>query len=250
MDQSTIGLISYRRHRICNPFSFDQLGRTLGFADLQPGDRAADLGCGNGVVSAWMADRHDLDLTAVERYPPVAELARQTIAEPRSRGRVRIVEGPAGDYLAGAWEHRLLSVLGAVDLLPGLHKPAEVMIALAPSIAPGGWLLWGDPFWRTPPSERLAAVFGAERYATLPGWVAAGEAAGLSVRHVAVSADADWEEFFWRMNASLEDWAEEHAGSPDAAAIRFRAAVTRSLFLEEGREAMGFGLYLFRKPRA
>lgn len=247
MDQPTIGYLSYRRHRICNPYSFEQLGRTLDFADLKPGDKAADLGCGNGVVSAWMTARHGLDLTAVERYPAVAELAREAAAAPRPQGRMQVVEGAAGDYLARAGEHRLLCALGAVDLLAGLHRPGETMAALAPHIAPGGWLLWGDPFWRTPPTERLAAVFGAERYASLAGWVAAGEAAGLSVRHVAVSADADWEEFFWRMNASLEDWAEENAGTPDAAAIRFRAAVTRTLFLEEGREAMGFGLYLFRK---
>jgi hypothetical protein len=93
-------------------------------------------------------------------------------------------------------------------------------------------------------------VFGAARYATLAGWVAAGEAAGLEPRYTAVSAEADWEEFFWRMNASLEDWAREHADDPGAAVLRQRAALLRSVHLEEGREGMGFGLYLFRRPLA
>ena len=136
----------------------------------------------------------------------------------------------------------------ASDNYAGAHP--EVMAALAPSIAPGGWLLWGDPFWKAPPGPRLDAVFGAARYATLAGWVAAGEAAGLEPRYTATSAEADWEEFFWRMNASLEDWAREHADDPGSTALRQRAALLRSVYLEEGREGVGFGLYLFRRPFA
>jgi SAM-dependent methyltransferase len=248
MDQAIIDYASYRWHQICNPFSWDQLSRTLAYADLKPGDRAVDLGCGNAVVAAWMAERYGLDLTGVERHPAMADLARQTAARPRSQGLVTIVDGAAQDYLAGAGEHRLVSLMGAMDLLPGLQRPVDIMTALLPSIAPGGWLIWGDPFWKVPPGPRLTAAFGRERFDTLAGWVAQGEAAGLVPHHVAVSADAEWEEFVWRMNASLEAWAEEHAGTQDSAIIRQLAAGTRALYLEEGRESAGFGLYLFRRP--
>jgi SAM-dependent methyltransferase len=247
MDHATIGFATYRWHRICNPFTLNQLERTLAFADLQPGDKAADIGCGNAFVSCWMAERYGLDLTALERYPAMAELAREAAAQPRARGTVDIIEGGALAYLAEAGEHRLLSLLGAIDVVPGLKRPDEIMATLAPSIAPGGWLLWGDPFWITPPGPRLTAIFSEDRYATLAGWMAAGEAAGLTPCYAAVSTDADWEEFVWRMNASLIDFAD-HAAEPDATAIRLRAALLRTLYLEEGRERMGFGLYLFRKP--
>lgn len=248
MDASLIGLVSYRYHRICNPLSFAQLERTLAFTDLKPGDRGVDLGCGNGVVTAWIAERFGLDLTGVERHAPVAALARQEIGRPLAQGRVEIVEGQAGDHLAGAGQHRLVSAIGAVDLFPGLQRPVEVMAALLPSIAPGGWLLWGDPFWRKPPSEALEAAFGAGRYETLDGWIGAGEAAGLSPRYTAVSTEADWEDYLWRMNASVEDWADENPQSPAGPALRARAATLRRLHLTEGREALGFGLYLFRRP--
>lgn len=248
MDPALVGHVSYRRHRICNPMSLAQLQRTLAFTDLATGDRAVDLGCGNGVVACWMATHYGLGLTGVERFAAVADLARAEAERPLGRGRVTIVEGAAGDYLPGAGEHRLVSALGAVELFPGLRRPAEAMAALVPSIAPGGWLLWGDPFWKRPPSPALAQVFGAESYESLSGWAAAGEAAGLSVRHVAVSEEADWEEFFWRMNASMEDWARENPDSPDAAAMLGRAAMLRRLYLEEQREGMGFGLYLFQRP--
>jgi trans-aconitate methyltransferase len=250
MDQATIGYVSYRWHHICNPFSLDQLARTLAYADLKPGDRAVDIGCGNAVVAAWMADRYGLQLTGLERYPAMADLARQTAAKPRSQGEMEIIEGPARDYLAQAGQHRLVSMIGAVDVIPGLRRPTDIITALMPSIAPGGWLLWGDPFWKTPPSPRVTAAFAAERFDTLAGWMAAGQAAGLTPHYAAVSTEADWEEFIWRMSASLEAWAEEHGPSDAAVAVRQRAAMSRALYLEEGREGVGFGLYLFRRPIA
>lgn len=243
-----IGYLSYRRHQICNPFSLPQLERTLAYADLNPADRAADLGSGNGFVAAWIAERFGLQMSAVERHDATAALAREAAARVQAPGRMDVIEGYAQDYLAGAGEHRLISVLGALDILPGMKSPAEVMQALVPHISPGGWLLWGDPFWRGTPSPRLTAILAAERFTDLPGWAAAGESAGLVPHHMAVSTDADWEEFVWRMNASLEDWAAENPTSPDAPMIRQRAAILRSLYLEEGRDVMGFGLYLFRRP--
>ncbi len=248
MDASTIGYVSYRYHRICNPFSFGQLERTLAFTDLKEGDKAVDLGCGNAVVSVWMAERYGLELTGVERFGPVADQARAEAAKPHARGSVTIVEGQAREHLATAGQHRVVSVIGAVDLFEDLKRPAEVMAALVPAIAPGGWLLWGDPFWKKPPSETLAAVFGAERYASLAGWLEAGEAAGLSPRYTAISTDADWEEYLWRMNASVEDWVAENADSPAAPMLKMRAAMLRRLHVNEGHESLGFGLYLFRRP--
>jgi SAM-dependent methyltransferase len=249
MDEPTLGFISYRRHAICNPYSLDQLDRTLAFTDLRPGDRAADLGCGNGFVAAHMAVRHGLYVTAVERNPDLAALAREKAASDLGAGALTVVDGDADAYLASAGAHRLLCVMGAVNLLPGLSKPAAVMAALAPAIQPGGWLLWADPFWKAPPGPRLEAVFGAH-YRDLAGWVAAGEAAGFSPRHVAVSADAEWEAFFWTMNSSLEDWAAENPQHRMTASVTARAALLRSIYLEEGRERMGFGLYLFRRSAA
>ena len=249
MDPTEIAYVSYRWHQICNPYSLPQLERTLSYADLKPGDRTADLGSGNGFTACWIAGRYGVDQTAVERYTPVADLARAEAAKPRAQGKVTVVEATAQDYLAGAGRHRMLSVLGAIDLIPGLSGPAEVMAALAASIEPGGWLLWGDLFWMGEPSPKITVAFAAERFTTLPGWIAAGEAAGLVPHHVATSTHVEWEEFVWRMNASLENFAET-APAPIAAGIRLRAKTIRDVYLEEGREVMGFGLYLFRKPGA
>ncbi|MDP3174459.1 MAG: methyltransferase domain-containing protein [Phenylobacterium sp.] len=245
MDSATINYVIYRRHRLMNPMSTDQLARVLAFTDLAAGDKAADLGCGAGFLTQWIASRHQLQITGVERFAPMVERARAAA----STGGFRLFEGAAADYLTEAGEHRLLSMLGAIDVAPGLVRPVDIMRALVPSIAPGGWLLWGDPFWRRPPSPRLAMILGGlDRYETLPGWMQAGEQAGLTPHYVSVSSDQDWEEYIWRMNASMSEWADEHAGTPDGDEMRERARILRTLYLEEGRDGAGFGLYLFRRP--
>ena len=51
------------------------------------------------------------------------------------------------------------------------------------------------------------------------------------------------------MNAALEAWGAE--GPPEsAAAARQRAAALRDLYLNEGRETVGFVVFLFRRSVA
>lgn len=240
--------LAYRRHRICNPFSFDLLERTLGYATLNPGDIAFDLGCGNAVVAAWIAERFDLRVKAVERFEPVADLARQTVASMTGPGQVDVVVSTAAPFLAQAGQCRLMTVIGAVNLLPDAREPKDVFAALRSSIEPGGYLLWGDPFWKKPPSDRLKAIFANEAYQSHDAYVAAGEAAGLTPLIASVSSDQDWDDYSWRMNASVEDWAAENPDDPDVPAFRAQIAAMRQLYLEEARDTLGFGLYLFRTP--
>lgn len=240
--------LAYRRHRICNPYSFDLLERTLAFAHLLPGDRAFDLGCGNAVVAGWLAERYGLEVKAVERFEPVAEMARETAAAVKGPGSVDVVVSAAAPFLAQAGACRLLVAIGTVNLLPDAREPADVFRALKASIEPGGYLLWGDPFWKKGPSERLKAVFANERYQTHPAYVAAGEAAGLTPLTATVSSEQDWDDYSWRMNASVEDWAAENPDDPDVPAFRAQIAMMRTLYLEEARDTLGFGLYLFRNP--
>lgn len=240
--------LSYRRHRICNPFSLELLERTLAFAALNPGDLAFDLGCGNAVIAAWLADQHGLKVKAVERFEAVAGLARQTADAVEGPGEVEVIVSTAAPFLAQAGQCRLLVAIGTVNLLPDAAEPAEVFAALKASIEPGGYLLWGDPFWTAEPGERLKMVFANERYQTHAAWVAAGETAGLVPVYAGVSTEADWDDYSWRMNTSVEDWLAENPTDPDAPAFKARIAMMRTLYLEDVRAQMGFGLYLFRVP--
>ena len=240
--------LSYRRHRICNPFSFELLERTLSYAELKPRDVAFDLGCGNAVVAAWLAERYGLAVKAVERFEPVADLARDTVRAMRGPGEVEVVVSAAAPFLEQAGQCRLLLAVGTVNLLPDAREPGDVFATLKRSLEPGGYLLWGDPFWKKPPTERLAQVFANERYQSHQAYVQAGEQAGLTPLIASVSSEQDWDDYAWRMNASVEDWAAENPDDPDVPAFRAQIAAMRQLYLEEARDTLGFGLYLFRAP--
>jgi 2-polyprenyl-3-methyl-5-hydroxy-6-metoxy-1,4-benzoquinol methylase len=100
-----------------------------------PGARALEVGCGNGSISAWLAERvgpggqavaADLDLSLVDVRAPGLELRH-----------VDIVAGPVDP--------------GGFDLVTAravLHHVTDVDAAirnLAASVAPGGWILLIEP---------------------------------------------------------------------------------------------------------
>jgi hypothetical protein len=153
------------------------------------------------------------------------------------------------DYLASGEPCDLLVAVGAGILVPGAADNAAQLKALADHVKPGGRLLWGETFWKRAPSDMLRAATGpvAALYAGHGDYVAAGEAAGLTPLYAAVSSDQDWDEYAWRYSTAVERYALENAGSPEAAAMRARIAGWRKVYLGEGRDTLGFGLYLFGK---
>jgi hypothetical protein len=121
--------------------------------------------------------------------------------------------------------------------------------ALAAAVKPGGRLLWGESFWKRTPSAMFKAGLGpvAGLYASHADYVAAGEAAGLTPLYAAVSSDQDWDEYAWRYSTAVEAYAAGRPDDGEAQAMRARIAGWRKLYLAEGRETLGFGLYLFAK---
>jgi SAM-dependent methyltransferase len=101
--------------------------------ELAGAGTVADVGCGPGHVTRFLAERHP-DVLGVDLSPGMIEIARE-----RSPGLAFAVAGmlslPAGD---GGWA-------GAVALYSIIHlSPAQRLAAfreLARAIRPGGWLL-------------------------------------------------------------------------------------------------------------
>ncbi|HEY0052443.1 MAG TPA: methyltransferase domain-containing protein [Caulobacteraceae bacterium] len=245
----TFNAVAYSRLEICNPVSPATLDRVLAQAELRPGDTAIDLGCGTGFVARRLATRLGLEVFAVERDPAMAALAERTFAEGCAPGGARVLAGEAAEVLEGLEPVRLMLVLGATDAAePGLRDLTETLRRLAAHVAPGGWLLWGDAFWRRAPSAALkAAVEATNSYLDFPGVVAAGEAAGLALSHAAESPPDDHEHMMAAMTGAIDDWVAAHPEAPEAAGFRRRMDAIRGAWLAEAREALGFGLWLFRK---
>lgn len=242
-------LIAYAEMGVCNPLSLATLDKVLGEARLTPGVRTLDLGCGNATVSVHLAERHGLTVDALERSPAICALARERIARLRGPGTVTLHQALSTDFLPTQAPFELIVALGVSAVVTGAPEPARVFAALKPHVAPGGWLLWGDPYLRRELSEQMRTLMGPyAAYLSNVDNVAAGEGVGLTCVFAAASTEQDWDDYSWTINAVVERWLAANPMHPEADGVRARARFLRAAYLAEGREALGFGLYLFRAP--
>jgi hypothetical protein len=201
-------------------------------------------------MALHLAERYGVTVEAVDRSAIMLDLARERAKAQGAGRRLSFHQAESMDYLAGAEPCDLLVAVGAGMLVPGAADNVAQLSALASGVKAGGRLLWGETFWRKAPSERLRQASGpvAALYASHADYVAAGQAAGLTPLYAAVSSDQEWDEYAWRYSTAVESYAAAHPSDPGAAAMRARIAGWRALYLAEGRDTLGFGLYLFAKP--
>jgi SAM-dependent methyltransferase len=249
LDPHKAVLIAYRELEFCNPLSASVLDQTLAVARLAPGAATLDLGCGNAAMSIHLAETHGFQVDAIERSPAMAAIATERLAGRGAPGAVRLHNIASRDFLDGGPVFDLIVCTGASGVVEGPPEPAAVMAALKPHLKPGGFLLWGDGYWKRDPDPMFVAMLGnLAAYKTHAENIAAGEAAGLVPYYAITSPDQDWDDFSWRMTAAVEHWLAAHPDDPDAASVRQRGAVMRAAYVAQGRDTLGFGLYLFRAP--
>lgn len=239
--------ISYATHHFCNPLSPATLDRTLALADLSPGQTALDLGCGNGLLALHLAERYGLRVSAGDIAPEMIDLARVRVADRGAPGSISLRTISNAEALAEADAPGLIVANGAWGVLEGRPEPERVLARLAQAAPPGGYVLWGDPFLKSEPPARLRMLLQAVDYRPHADYVAAGEAAGLKLRYAAVSPEQDFDDYILRIFTSVERWFEDHPDHPEAERRLTHNRMVRDLHLQEGRNALGFGLYLFQR---
>jgi ubiquinone/menaquinone biosynthesis C-methylase UbiE len=249
MDLLKLSAIAHSSHHFSSPVSVETLDRVLAVSGLVHGSRVIDVGCGPAAMAAHLAERYGVRVEAVDRSAVMLDLAKGRMRG-AAKDRVSFHQAESMDYLATVEPCDLLMAVGCGVLVPGAADNAAQLKALAGAVKPGGRLLWGETFWRKPPSDMLRTATGpvAALYASHAEYVAAGEAAGLTPLYAAVSSDQEWDEYAWRYSTAIEGYAAVHPDAPEAPAMRARIAGWRQLYLAEGRETMGFGMYLFAKP--
>ena len=242
-------LIAYQAMGFCNPLSEALLDQALAAAAPHAGDQALDLGCGNAVMALHLAETRGLRVDAIERSPAVAAIARARLAGRGAPGEVVLHMASSRDFLNASRRYDLVVAAGASGVVEGPPDPAAVLAALRPHVRPGGFILWADPFWKRDPDPAFAAMLGnLAAYKTHAENIAAGEQAELVPHFAGASTDQDWDAYTWGMVAAAERWLADHPDDSEAEAVRQRTAFMRALYLSQGRDTLGFGVYLFRAP--
>lgn len=241
--RTSFNLIAYRALDVCNALEMETVEAAVARTGLTAGAAALDIGCGNGAVAAMLARRFGLAVTAVERDPAMAALARERTA---GSGAV-VVEAGSETVLADLPPQDLIIVIGATEAAaPGVRDPRVVFERLRGHLAPGGWLLWGDLFWSAdPPGPLRLLVEATNTYLTHDGWQTAARQAGFEVASADVSPPQVWDRYTTTMDAAARDWLAANPDAPEASGVRASADRVKAMF-DFGRPYLGFGLYLLK----
>jgi SAM-dependent methyltransferase len=249
MDPYKFSAIAHATHRFHNPISLDKLESVLSLLDFGPDDRLIDFGCGNAEMLAMLLSRSGAAGVGVERSPRAIEAARQNTVGRVPAGRLTLIEGDARAAADDASGYALALHVGgpALQDTPGIQANLGT---LARVVRPGGFVLAGEGYWRREPETAYLDALGATRDEMLDhaGNVAAGEAAGLIPWHAVTATTDEWDDYEWRYGRSIEAYALDQPDDPDVPAMLARIRAWRRTYLTAGRDTLGFGLYLFRRP--
>ena len=130
--------------------------RLLGLADIEPGGRYLDVGCGNGLTTIQVASRFGLKTTGVDLDPAQIRLAR---TNGRGKPGVAFIECD-GASLPFAAEH--FDVVGTFKTTHHIPNWPDALAEMVRVLRPGGFLAYADfvfPAW----AARLGRLIGSGR---------------------------------------------------------------------------------------
>jgi SAM-dependent methyltransferase len=248
MNPYKFSAIAHRDHEFCNPIAPGKFERMLDLLALGADAQVLDLGCGRGELALRVIERLRCRVSAIDFSAPMLDAARERAARSGVLDRVRFVEADIAEFAPEPESFDLAAMLGGGGIAGGI---AAICARLAGWTQRGGYVLIGEGYWQKVPSAEYLAHLEAteEEFRDHRGNVQAGIDAGLVPLHACVASADEWDEYEWKYSASIERYAIEQADDPDVPAMLERIRRWRDGYLRWGRDTLGFGLYLFHRPR-
>jgi SAM-dependent methyltransferase len=239
--------ITHRHHLICNPISSEKLDRLVELLRLPAGAAVVDIGAGKGEFLVRLAETYGVSGLGIDlsSYYVREAGARLKARAPQSAVVFREMDGAA--FVPDATRSfDLASCIGASWIFGGHGGTLD---ALNDFVAPGGWIVVGEPFWLKEPAEEYLEESGEARdgFGTHAENVAAGEKRGLELAYTLVGSKDDWDRYEGLQWYAVSEYARSHADDPDLPEIVERVAKEKSMYLRWRREAFGWGIYVFRQ---
>lgn len=243
MDIPRIFTITESDHRIHNPFTPDKFA-TLGLAlRLQAGTRVLDLGSGSGEMLCTWARDHGITGTGVDMSPLFTEQAKRRAEELGVAGRVTFIHGDAAGYVSDE-EVGVAACVGATWIGGGVAGTVEL---LARSLASGGIVLIGEPYWRRmPPTEEVAKgclARSVSDFLGLPELLASFGRLGYDVVEMVLADQEGWDRYEAAKWLTMRRWLEANSDDDFAQEVRARLTSEPERYAAYTREYLGWGVF-------
>ncbi|HBJ86111.1 MAG TPA: methyltransferase type 11 [Verrucomicrobiales bacterium] len=248
MNRLRFSTIAHRDHVFCSPLSSAKADQLVDLLDLPKSGRVLDVGCGKADLLLRVMARYGVARVGVD---PNGELVRAARASAEARGISGFVELHEARVADVALEPESFDVALCIGSTHAYGKFDQALTALSHLVRPGGQVLIADGYWKREPAAEYLAFLGAglTDYCKHQGNESAGIAAGLVPLYSCVSNDDEWDHYEGLYCLSMERFVRDHPQDPDAGPFQERIRAWRDAYRRWGRDTLGFGYYLFCKPR-
>lgn len=237
-------LIRESSHRIHNPLTSEKLATLGRVLHLQPGMRMLDLACGSGEMLCTWARDHGITGTGVDISATFIANADARAKELGVSAAVTFLNDDAAGYVAdGAVE--IGTCIGATWIGGGYKGTAEL---LRRSLAAGGMMLIGEPYWRGNPPDQATLEEGfhltsADEIPTLPELVDHFGELGCDVVEMVLADQDGWDRYHGAHWLNIRRWLDANPDDELAVEMRETLATAAARHVRYEREYLGWGVF-------
>ncbi|MEJ5293231.1 MAG: class I SAM-dependent methyltransferase [Candidatus Methanosuratincola sp.] len=214
---------------------------------MKQGERVLDIACGKVEFLIRLAELYDIAGAGIDISPYCIRECEEKRRRRAPNSGIKFVKMDCADYkpeapcsfdlvlcIGASWVYG--GYLGTIQALKGMVKEGRLIVV-------------GEPFWSREPSQEYLEAAGIKKddFGRHCDNVKVGEDEGLTCLYTLVSGYDDWDHYETLQWWSIDEYIRAHPDDPDIHELVERKKREKNLYLQRGRETMGWAVYVFRK---